>query len=79
MNKALREENTERRILNSYEEWIEVADESDKEFIRRIEEAHSNAFAGINEGMSEEEVEKLERKLSKKYEARGIYVLSQTF
>ncbi len=79
MNMALREENTERRILNSYEEWIEVADESDKELIRKIEVAHSNAFEGISEGMSEEEAEKLERKLSKKYEARGIYVLPQTF
>lgn len=69
----------ERRMLNSYEEWIEVADEGDKETIRKIMEARSNAFAGINEGMSEEEAIELEEMLSEKYEARGIYVLPQTF
>ncbi len=77
MNKMYDEKlNKEFCLTGSYDEWIEIADEKDKEKIEHFAEVHGLAriAEAAPNGDTEWDIRRKESRLIDKYAKRGIFV-----
>ena len=73
--------NKEICFIDTYAEWIEIADENDKEKIDHFRKVHELAFIGeaAPNGDSERDIRRKELRLYDKYAKRGICVSPEWF